>query len=210
MKKTSQGRKREAVESPATPPRVLVVDDDYSILSLLDILLKSQNYEVALARSGEAALDILKKWPCALVIADVRMEGMDGIQLLREVRRTYPATAVLILTSFGNVELAVEALKEGALDYMTKPFKIDEFLQTVQRALRHQQELAEDVDTSRTVAAKLNRKYGILDAVDIIRTMVDHLRAGRVVITQDSAHMTFERAQVFLASREPPKRRAKT
>ncbi len=125
-------------------PRILIVDDEPSILSVLGTLLKAQSHEVTPARSGEAALTLLKQQSFDLMISDIRMGSMDGMQLLQQVRREHPGLAVIMLTAFGTVETAVEAMKEGAFDYVTKPFKVDELLITVQRALQYQNLVSEN------------------------------------------------------------------
>ncbi len=118
-------------------PRVLVVDDEPSILSVLTTLLKAHNYDVTPARSGETAIALLQQDAYDLIISDIRMGGMDGMQLLKQARKMNPNMAAIILTAYGTVETAVEAMKEGAFDYVTKPFKVDELLITVQRALQY-------------------------------------------------------------------------
>jgi DNA-binding NtrC family response regulator len=125
-------------------PRILIVDDEPSILSVLGTLLKAQSHEVTPARSGEAALNLLKTQSFDLMISDIRMGSMDGMQLLQHVRRAHPGLAVIMLTAFGTVDTAVEAMKEGAFDYVTKPFKVDELLITVQRALQYQNLVSEN------------------------------------------------------------------
>ena len=126
-------------------PRILIVDDEPSILSVLGTLLRAQSHEVTPARSGEAALALLNQQDFDLMISDIRMGStMDGMQLLQQVRREHPGLAVIMLTAFGTVETAVEAMKEGAFDYVTKPFKVDELLITVQRALQYQNLLSEN------------------------------------------------------------------
>ena len=125
-------------------PRILIVDDEPSILSVLGTLLRAQSHEVTPARSGEAALALLKQQAFDLMISDIRMGSMDGMQLLQQVKRDHPNLAVIMLTAFGTVETAVEAMKEGAFDYVTKPFKVDELLITVQRALQYQNLLSEN------------------------------------------------------------------
>jgi len=125
-------------------PQVLIVDDEPSILSVLGTLLRAQSHEVTPVRSAEAAMETLRQKSFDLMISDIRMGSMDGMQLLREVRRSNPGMAVIMLTAFGTVETAVEAMKEGAFDYVTKPFKVDELLITVQRALQYQNLMTEN------------------------------------------------------------------
>lgn len=136
-------------------PRVLIVDDEPSILSVLGTLLRAQSYDVMPARSGEAALALLAQQSFDLMVSDIRMGSMDGMQLLRQVRREYPGMAVIMLTAYGTVETAVEAMKEGAFDYVTKPFKVDELLITVQRALQYQNLLSEN----KALKAEIEGRY---------------------------------------------------
>ena len=135
-------------------PRILIVDDEPSILSVLGTLLKAQSHEVTPARSGEAALTLLKQQSFDLMISDIRMGSMDGMQLLQTVRRDHPGLAVIMLTAFGTVETAVEAMKEGAFDYVTKPFKVDELLITVQRALQYQNLVSENIALKEELAGR--------------------------------------------------------
>ncbi|MCX7009889.1 MAG: sigma-54 dependent transcriptional regulator, partial [Kiritimatiellaeota bacterium] len=131
------------------------MDDEPSILSVLGTLLRAQSHVVTPARSGEAALAVLQQQAFDLMITDIRMGAMDGMQLLRQVRHDYPSMAVIMLTAFGTVETAVEAMKEGAFDYVTKPFKVDELHITVQRALQYQNLLSEN----KALKAELDGRY---------------------------------------------------
>jgi len=135
--------------------RVLVVDDESSILSVLSTLLKAEGYDVVSALGGERAQEYLNGERFDLMLADIRMSPISGMDLLREVHDKHPDTAVIIMTAYGSVETAVEALKMGAFDYVTKPFKIDELLITVQRALEYNRALTENED----LRARLETHY---------------------------------------------------
>ena len=115
--------------------RILLVDDEPSILSVLSTLMKSEGHESVAVRGGEKAQEILLAESFDLMISDIRMAPVDGMQLLKVAHRERPDMAVIMLTAYGSVETAVLAMKEGAFDYVTKPFKVDELLLTVQRAL---------------------------------------------------------------------------
>ncbi len=117
-------------------PRILVVDDEESIREFLDIMLKKEGYEVSLADNGEAAIEFLKKRSFDMVISDMQMPKVTGIELLRHVKDNYPDLLFMMITAFGTTETAVEAMKMGAYDYLTKPFKIDEVRILIQNALR--------------------------------------------------------------------------
>ncbi|MCX7010750.1 MAG: sigma-54 dependent transcriptional regulator [Kiritimatiellaeota bacterium] len=134
--------------------RILIVDDEPIYLSILGNALKPQNHEITTARSGEAALALLKQQTFDLMISDIRMEPMDGMQLLRQARQDYPHMDVIMLTAHGTVETAVEAMKMGAFDYVRKPFKVDELLITVQRALQYQHLVSENQTLKKELAGR--------------------------------------------------------
>jgi len=114
---------------------ILVVDDELSMREFLTILLEREGYCVKSAASADAALAQLEFNLFDLVISDVKMPGLDGIELLRRIKSCSPDTAVLIITAFSEADQAVEAMKLGAYDYITKPFKIEEVKQLVKNAL---------------------------------------------------------------------------
>ncbi|MBN6046670.1 sigma-54-dependent response regulator transcription factor ZraR [Citrobacter sp. ku-bf4] len=116
---------------------ILVVDDDVSHCTILQALLRGWGYGVALAYSGRAALEQVREHVFDLVLCDVRMAEMDGIETLKEIKALNPAIPVLIMTAFSSVETAVEALKTGALDYLIKPLDFDNLQTTLENALAH-------------------------------------------------------------------------
>ncbi|MEK6628658.1 MAG: sigma-54 dependent transcriptional regulator [Bdellovibrionota bacterium] len=116
--------------------RILVVDDEESIREFLEIMLKKENYEVTVAEDGLRAKDILSKKSFDMIISDMQMPNMTGIELLKFVRETYPDIVFMMITAFGTTETAVDAMKMGAYDYVTKPFKIDEVRLNIANALR--------------------------------------------------------------------------
>lgn len=116
--------------------RILVVDDEESIREFLEIMLKKEGYEVTLAEDGQKAKDLLTKKTFDMIISDLQMPHVTGIELLKHVKESYPDTVFMLITAFGTTETAVEAMKMGAYDYLTKPFKIDEVRLNIQNALR--------------------------------------------------------------------------
>jgi DNA-binding NtrC family response regulator len=136
--------------------RILVVDDDASLRRVLQVQLEQEGYVVASACSAQQTLSMLQVHPYDLVISDLRMPGVSGLDLLRQIRLRYPEAIVIILTAFGTVETAVEAMKAGAYDYLTKPVHPDELSLVVGRALEHLR-LVKEVSTLR---ANLDQKYG--------------------------------------------------
>ena len=116
--------------------RILVADDEESIREFLDIMLRKEGYEVSLAEDGEKAIEILKKKAFDLVISDLQMPKVTGIELLKHVKEQSPDIVFMLITAFGTTETAVEAMKMGAYDYILKPFKIDEVRINIANALK--------------------------------------------------------------------------
>jgi two-component system NtrC family response regulator len=117
--------------------RILVVDDDESLRRVTQVQLEEEGYLVATAQNAAEALHLLAKRPQDLVVTDLSMPGMSGVDLLRVIRSEYPETIVVLVTAFGTVENAVQAMKLGAYDYITKPVNPDNLRLTVDRALHH-------------------------------------------------------------------------
>jgi two-component system response regulator PilR (NtrC family) len=118
--------------------RILVVDDEKSMREVLEIFLRNEGYTVSVAENGQQAASALKDDIFDLIITDMKMPKMDGLDLLRTVKELTPDTIVVIVTAFGNTESAVEAMKLGAYDYIQKPFKMDDIRLVVKNALdRH-------------------------------------------------------------------------
>jgi DNA-binding NtrC family response regulator len=118
--------------------RLLLVDDEIEFLEPTKARLERRGMSCALAQSGDEALKLLaaERFDCAVV--DVKMPGMDGIELLRRARRDYPDMAVVLLTGHASVELGVQGMELGAFDYLLKPLELDELLDTVRRAVAAQ------------------------------------------------------------------------
>jgi two-component system response regulator PilR (NtrC family) len=114
---------------------ILVVDDDRSMREFLEILLTKEQYQVSLAASGEEAFQILDKNTFDLVITDIRMKDINGIDVLKKAKKVSPETMVVMISAFATAETAVEAMKEGAYDYIPKPFKVGEFKKIIQDTL---------------------------------------------------------------------------
>lgn len=117
-------------------PRILVVDDEDSIREFLEIMLKKEGYEVTTAEDGEKALSIFKNKSFDLVISDMQMPKINGMELLKQIKDQSPDSLFMMITAFGTTETAVEAMKMGAYDYITKPFKLDEVRIVIANALR--------------------------------------------------------------------------
>lgn len=115
--------------------RILVVDDEESIREFFQIMLKREGYEVFTASNGLEGFEFLKKNPVDLIISDIQMPEMSGLELLSKVKEVDPDMVMIMITAFGSTEIAVEAMKRGAYDYIQKPFKIDEVKIVISQAL---------------------------------------------------------------------------
>ena len=115
-------------------PRILIVDDDPGQRSLLDSFLRGQGFETVLADSGERALETLRVSHIDMMISDVRMPGLSGLETLRRVRPQFPSLPVLLVTAYADIRDAVIAMRDGALNYLAKPIDLDELLATVRQA----------------------------------------------------------------------------
>ena len=144
--------------------RILLVDDEASILSVLTTLLKAEGHDVITSRGGDIAQDMIRKEVYDLMITDIRMSPVDGMQLLKQSRRERVGAAVIMLTAYGSVETAVEAMKEGAFDYVTKPFKVDELLITVKRALEYINIVAENVSLKQQLESRYQFENIVADS----------------------------------------------
>jgi len=120
------------------PKSILVVDDEVSVRTSLEKVLSKEGYITKTAGSGNDAIKILSKVPVDIVLSDLKMPDGDGLDLLRAVKKITPNTEVILLTGYGTVETAVEAMKEGAYDFITKPFKKAVILSTIERAIERQ------------------------------------------------------------------------
>jgi two-component system response regulator AtoC len=122
--------------SQATETSVLIVDDEVNIGRVLAAMLRREGYKVRAVTDGAEAMTELKLRPWSLVITDLKMPRVDGDQLLEHIQEHYPDTPVIIITAHGSIGSAVEALKKGAFDYITKPFEAEELRVAVQKAIR--------------------------------------------------------------------------
>ncbi|MFG0274761.1 MAG: sigma-54-dependent transcriptional regulator, partial [Phycisphaerales bacterium] len=151
-------------------PRILIVDDDPIVAESIAEMLRADGASAATCATGEEALEAIEEAdrkansgrarPFGLVITDVAMPGMGGLELLKQIRKRFPAMVVLVVTGYATIENAVEAVKQGASDYLTKPLVDDELRIAVEKASRQQALVAENM----TLRSQLDGRYG-LDAI---------------------------------------------
>ncbi len=195
---------------PDEKPRVLVVDDEKFIRDILADFLGMEGYVVRTAEDGTSAVNELARARYDMVISDLKMPKMGGLELLKEVARTHPDTLTVIMTGFGTVETAIDAMKRGAYDYILKPFKVEEIVHIVQRGLEKRRLTAENLrlrealslyKVSEAIAASLS-----LDEViaNVSEAGIHEVR-GDVVATwlEDGEGGYFERS-VRVSSTLPP------
>lgn len=141
--------------------KLLVVENEPVTLGLITTILKGEKHEVTPAKGAEEALKLLEGQSFDLMLSDIRMTPIDGMELLKRSRETYPQMPVIMLTGFGSVSTAVDSLKLGAFDYLTKPFKVDELLNTVRRALEYTRAVQENM----ALKAQLETRYRLENIV---------------------------------------------
>src|SRR5580692_4985103 len=131
--------------APDERPRVLIVDDEKFIRDILADFLGMEGYIVRTAEDGTSALTELGNAHYDLIISDLKMPRMGGIELLEAIGTTAPNALTVIMTGFGTVETAIDAMKRGAYDYILKPFKVEEVIRVVQRGIEKQRLAAENI-----------------------------------------------------------------
>jgi len=119
------------------PGRILVVDDEASMCELIEVDLRTRGFEVSWRTSSEAALQLLKEEPFDVVLTDLRMPGINGVDLCERIRAHRPGIPVVVMTAFGSLESAVAAIRAGAHDFVTKPIEMDMLALTLERAISH-------------------------------------------------------------------------
>ena len=166
--------------------KILIADNDRLIQDVMRSLLSKEGYVVVLASDGFDALKILKTENISLVIAALKMSGVNGIEILKYALRINPDTAVVILTTFVNLESTLEAVKEGAYDYLTKPFKAEEIAFLVEKAykrsilinenkelLQYLRDTYQDMEVIKTTAQSNNPEItlGMIERMERLKTL---------------------------------------
>ncbi len=154
-----------------------IIDDEPIIHEVLGDLLSSEGYEVENSASGEEALDKYSSQSFQLVLLDLLLPGIDGIEVLKKLKKIDPNSAIIIITAFASVESAISAMKIGAYDYIQKPFKHDELLITVQRAIEHRNLQEENI----RLKDELQRKFSfenIIGKSEVMKTVFETIKAS--------------------------------
>jgi two-component system response regulator HydG len=170
--------------------RILVADDEASSRSGLSALLKDEGFEVVVAEDGYKALARLQETAPDVLLTDLRMPGLDGIELLKKAREVYPDLVVVLMTAFAGVETAVRAMQEGAEDYLTKPLQIDELVLVIERALERRKLRAETQMLRERIREKLRFEniIGSSPAMQEVFNVIEQVASSKasVLITGES------------------------
>lgn len=165
-------------------PHLLVVDDERAIRNTLKDILEYEKYEVTLAEDGEQAIALCKDHTFDLALCDIKMPKKDGMEVLTELTANYPDITVVMISGHGDIETAVEALKNGAYDFIAKPIDLNRLLITVKNGL----DKGELVQETKVLKRKVTSKYQMIgesDALQLVRSMIDRVAPtdARVMIT---------------------------
>lgn len=190
-------------------PRVLVVDDERSIRDILSEFLDLEGFFVRTAEDGRKAVAELTVSSFDVVISDLKMPNMGGLELLKEVARAHPNTETIMMTGFGTVETAIHAMKLGAYDYVLKPFKVSEILHVVRRALEKQRLEAENLRLREAVSL-----YKVSEAIsaslsmdEVVKTLTEsslaELRACASIVWLDDGQGHFVQRSVLTRPADP-------
>lgn len=159
--------------------KILVVDDEPSLREVLSIMLKRAGYSVTSVTDGEEAVELVQKEIFDLVITDLRMPKIDGMEVLKAVKSASPETVVLIITAFATADSAVEAMKHGAYDYLTKPFQVDEVQLIIRNALEKRRLTTENMLLKREMASQssfaqlVGQSEAMQRVFDVVRKVAD-------------------------------------
>src|SRR5438876_3640749 len=152
---------------------ILVIDDEEIMREILETLLTREGYDVRLASSGQEGLDLAHALPFDAAIVDIMMPGLDGIATLDELKRMDEDLAVVIITAYASVESAISAMKSGAFDYITKPFKNDEVLVVVRNALERRRLVNENRSLRRNIQERYHKFANIIGRSPRMRQVFD-------------------------------------
>jgi two-component system response regulator HydG len=158
---------------------ILLVDDEVAHLKTLERVFAKEGYDVLTAENGDEALDVIRQEPVHLVITDLKMPGTDGMELLQLVQTVRPEAEVILMTAFGTVERAVEGMKQGAYDFVSKPIKRATILQAAKKALEKQALVAENRKLKAELANLKNERSivgqspALREAIDMVRQVAD-------------------------------------
>ncbi len=164
---------------PAEPRRVLIIDDEAAMRHMLRLVLEKEGYQVLEATDGAAGLGILQENGIQTVLCDIRMPGLDGLGFLRQAIRVAPGVNLIMMSAYGTVDTAIQCMKEGAYDYIAKPFKTDEVVLTLRKAEERQRLVRENARLLRELKGRersvdiVGRSAAMTQVLDLVGTVAD-------------------------------------
>ncbi len=167
----------------STKARIVVIDDEVNAASALETLLKEDGYEVACANDAKTGLGLVEQMDADIVLTDLRMPGMDGLELLKHIKQARPQTMVILMTAFGTVKNAVRAMKTGAEDYLAKPLDLEELEVVVERAIEKKHLLEE----TRILRERVADKYRFENILGESPDMLHAFKAIRQVASSNAS-----------------------
>jgi len=170
--------------------KILIVDDDAGVRESLEELLRLEDYQADSSGSGEDALEALSEG-FDLVLLDIKMPGIDGVEVMHEIRKYHPDTRIIIITGYGSLDSAIEAIRSGAQDYMLKPYTADDILMSIGKALSEK----ESRTRKEILIEQLESSLDQLKDVEGIRT--EELPARRVVSLPRGITVDLERREMW-------------
>ena len=172
------------------PKRILIIDDEENFRHMLSVILIKEGYEVETASNGEEGLQRVAVFPFDQILCDIRMPRMDGLDFLREIQKTGTEATIIMMSAYGTVDIAIEAMKLGAYDYISKPFKPDEIILTLRKAEEREQLRRENQLLRREVAKEysfeniVSKNEKMQKLFDVIRKVAQY--KSTVLITGES------------------------
>lgn len=200
--------------------KILVVDDDRDMRENIGEILTTADMEISSVESGETALEVMKNTTFDLVLLDLLMPGVSGMDVLTMAKREYPAMPIIMVTAFSTIDNAVEAMRKGAEDYITKPFKIDELRITVRKSLEQAKfkrckTLLDMDDTFNSLANPIRRevlllinKEGKIRFMDICRSLEieDHTKVNfHLKVLKEAALLSQNERKFYMLTKEGSK-----
>lgn len=175
-------------------PQILVVDDEESLRFFIAEGLTRLGWQVHEADSGETALAVLEDQSCDLILLDLRMVGMDGLAVMRQVKARCPNTMIIIMTAYASIESAIEAVRQGAFDYLRKPCSIEDIVDCATRALEKKAELDQQ--------QRLREQNGAAPSAGDRSTTSDAIKSGALTIDLGSRTVSLAGQAIYLTPTE--------
>jgi PAS domain S-box-containing protein len=173
--------------------KILIVDDEADIALILKLQLEDIGYKTVRARDGFEALEHIGRDKFNLILLDIKMPRMDGLEVLDRVRKDFPDMGVVMMTAHGSEDIAVEAMKKGAIDYIAKPFSTDDLVKKIERAIQQHHTAQENLRLSQQLMAEQQKMGAILRGMADILIAVDS--KGRIITVNHQAEMLFGKGQ---------------